>query len=188
MAGRQINSQDAKEMQQQYREYRDALYRPYPQVVRFESRKRRWLGGLLLLCLAVRGAGLFRVYMMYGGIGGYDLLRSITDMGTDLIFLLACMAPKWKLAWVLYLLSLYRLTDLVRAGMLKPGALAGVFTNGLSQDPLAAAVVAGMLAYVVLVLAAAMWLTLVPKNRALAEQSERLNLELKAFVDRHMVK
>lgn len=184
----QTDMEKTKAMQEQFRTYRDTLYRPFPRVARFEGIKRKWLGGLMLLCVVYHAVGLCRVSAMYGGISGYDMLRQITDIGMDLIFLLAVMGPKWKLAWVLYLLGAYRLTDLVRAGMLKPGALAGVFTDGLGQDPLAAVVVAGMLLYVVLVLAAALWLTLVPGNRELAEQSEKLNLELKAFMEQHTVK
>ena len=55
------------------------------------------------------------------------------------------------------------------------------YIDGFRQYPLAITLDFLSWIYMLLVLAAAIWLTLIPKNRELAKQSETLQMQLKNF-------
>ena len=107
---RKINTMNnPQEIQEQYRQYRSSLYDEYPQAARFEQSKRRFAQILMLLCLAVHLSFLYQTGTTSGGVTGYDILRTVSAMGTEIIFLLAAMGPRRRMAPLLYLLALYRL-------------------------------------------------------------------------------
>ena len=179
---------NAKELQAQYRQYRDSLYQEYPQAARFERSKRKLTQILLLLCLAVHLSGFCQTAAAAGAVTGYDALKSFTAMGTDMILLLAATGPRRRLAPALYLLSLYRLVYPGSANRFLPEMIAALSGTDWGQKPLTIAVTVCSLLYGLLVLAAAIWLTLVPKNRKPAEQVEQIFLKLQQFTADHPVK
>ena len=179
---------NAKEIQEQYRQYRDALYNEYPQAMRFEQSKKRLAQILMLLCLAVHLSDLYRTGTAAGAVTGYQILKTLCSMGAEMIFLLAAMGPRRQLAPMLYLLGLYRLVFLGSTDFFLTEALTTLSQTGFQQEPLAAAITLCAILYGLLVLAAALWLTLVPKNKILAEQSEQLYLKLQKFAADHPIK
>lgn len=179
---------NAQEIQEQYRQYRNTLYDEYPQAVRFERSKRRIAQILMLLCLALHLSFLYQTGSAYGGITGYEILRTAAAAGTEIIFLLAAMGPRRRLAPMLYLLALYRLVYPAGENQFPPKLITAFFGTGLEQEPLMIVLAACSLLYGLLILAAAMWLTLVPKNKKAAEASEQLFLKLQQFMKEHPVK
>lgn len=179
---------NAKEIQEQYRQYRNTLYNEYPQAARFERSKRKFAQILMLLCLAAHLSCLYQTVMASGAVTGYDLLKTLTAMGTDMIFLLAAMGPRRRLAPMLYILALYRLFYPGSANHFLPEMITALSGTGFGQAPLAAAAAACSLLYGLLILAAALWLTLVPKNKKPAEELEQLHLKLQQFMAEHPVK
>lgn len=179
---------NAKEIQEQYRKYRDALYNECPQAARFERSKKRFAQILMLLCLAVHLFDLYRTGTAAGTVTGYEILRTISAMGAELIFLLAAMGPRRQLTPMLYLLGLYRLVFLGGADFFLTEALTTLSQTGFGQEPLAAAITLCAILYGLLILATTLWLTLVPKNKVLAEQLEQLHLKLQKFAADHPIK
>ncbi len=176
-----------QEIQEQYRQYRSSLYDEYPQAARFEQSKRRFAQILMLLCLAVHLSFLYQTGTTSGGVTGYDILRTVSAMGTEIIFLLAAMGPRRRMAPLLYLLALYRLAYPAGANQFLPEMITALSGTDFGQEPLAAAITVCSLLYGLLILAAAMWLTLPPKNKKLAEELEQLNLKLQQFIKEHPV-
>lgn len=179
---------NAKEIQEQYRQYRNDLYRQYPQAAAFENTKRKFAQVLMLLCAVIHLAGLYRTGTAPGASMGYETLKALAAMGTEFIFLLAAMGPRRRLAPMLYLLSLYRLAFLGGTDLLLPDAIAFLSKAGFQQEPLSAAIILCAVLYGLLILAVALWLTLLPKNKELGEQSEQIYLKLQQFAAEHPVK
>lgn len=92
------------------------------------------------------------------------------------------------MAPLLYLLALYRLAYPAGTDQFLPEMIAALSGTDFGQEPLAAAITVCSLLYGLLILAAAMWLTLPPKNKKLAEELEQLNLKLQQFIKEHPVK
>lgn len=179
---------NAKEIQEQYRQYRDTLYHEYPQAARFEQSKRRFAQILMLLCFALHLSFFYQTGSASGGVTGYEILRTVTAAGTEIIFLLAAMGPRRRLAPLLYLLALYRLAYPAGGDRILPETIAALSETGFGQKPLSTAIAVCSLLYGLLILATAMWLTLVPKNKTAAEESEQLFLKLQQFMKEHPVK
>ncbi|GFI68928.1 hypothetical protein IMSAG249_00749 [Lachnospiraceae bacterium] len=173
-------------VKEQFRVYRKKIYEDYPQVDKFETVKRRWIGGMLLggLLLTAGKALVLRESM---GVPVMALLFSVlTAFGVYGIFLLCAMGPKWKLSGFLYLLAVkdimtYAHTLFVQGGIDSWERFCWVYIDGFQEYPLAVSLDFLSWLYTLLILATAVWLTLVPKNRELAGQSEILQLQLKKF-------
>lgn len=177
-----------KSMQDLYKEYRQSLYRDYPEVDRFEKRKRRWFWFLFLYCLLL---GILRaVFLRQMGASLVALVvGTVMGTGMHLIFLAGAMGWRWKVACILYLWFLVNMVNLIstmaRQGITSWEAFRWAYVDGFSQYPLAISCDVLSWGFILLLLPTAMWLTLVPANRRMAEESERLNEQLKQFMLSH---
>ncbi len=184
-----LEKQAAVEQQKKLLARRAELYRDHPEAERFMQRRSRQLKFLLLYCFAVT---LGRAVLLgTSGEAGPVLLIAAVVMGFGMnaIFLAAGMGFKWKLAFLLYgwaLYSLWRLfSPVIQPGM---GILRGlvwayiVLVTSFAAAPAAAVLDLLTVVFYFLVLAAAMWLTLPPKNRRLAEEAEALEEQWKAYI------
>ena len=95
------------------------------------------------------------------------------------------MAPKWQLACALYLLAAQQIMNFVNMlseiGIRSLGDFVWSVSNGFRQNPFLISLDVISWIYVLLLLLTAVWLTLIPRNRALAKQSEELVAQLKNF-------
>lgn len=77
------------------------------------------------------------------------------------------------------------ISTLVKQGITSWEAFHWAYVDGFSQYPLAISCDVLSWGFILLLLPTAMWLTLVPANRRMAEESERLNEQLKQFMMSH---
>lgn len=184
---------NAKELRASYREYRNSVYADYPQVKKFEDRKLKILKFLLLFALVLNLAKVW-AYSTYSGTGSgisllFLLVGTLMGMGPMIIFLLAAMTPKWKIAFVLYfppfqfLVQIFK--TLSRRGMGEIGKFFHAYVNGFSQHPFIISLDILSWLLILMILGTAIWLTLIPKSRELAVQSEELNEKVKNYVLSH---
>lgn len=183
-----MSPEEIKELQRTYQARRAELYRDHPEAERFMQRKTRRLKFLLLYCFVVT---LGRAVLMgMSGETGPVLLTAAVVMGFGMnaIFLAAGMGFQWKLAFLLYgwaLYGLWRLFGLAIHPEMGLRALVWVFivlVTSFDAAPMVAFLYLLTAVFYFLVLAAAMWLTLPPKNRRLAEECEALEEQWKAYI------
>ena len=163
------NTNDIKERYNELKEevqaYKQSLYKNYPQVSKFESRKQTCIKILLLLLFIYL---ILRIYTLQTVMDSNIFYSAIsTFIKVDWIFLLAAMHPRWQLSLFLYIMALYNGWEF--------------FSIGFQQSPSAAASDILMLIYIIATFITAAWLTLPSQNRKYAEQSEALNLKIKEF-------
>ncbi len=179
----------AKERRDQYLAYRKSIYQDFPQVEKFENRKRKWLGFLIVYSLSVFIAKAVMLRILTHASVFALILGVFMGFGMNLIFLAAAMGPKWKIALALYFWFLYQsvnfVSGLARNGINSWGGFLQVCAAGFQVQPLV--MVFDILGWVLalLELLTAMWLTLIPRNRELADQSDKLNEQFKEFMSSH---
>lgn len=181
------NTKDVKERYNELKEevqaYKQSLYKDYPQVAKFENRKRTCIKFLLLLLFM---HVILRVYTLQS-VTEYNifLLFVTTMIKVDWIFLLAAMSPKWQLSLLLYLMALNNgwefISSLTNAGISSFETFIEIYRLSFQQFPLVAASDIIIAVYIIAAFIVAGWLTLLPKNREYAEQSEVLNSKIKDF-------
>lgn len=173
-------------IKEQFNAYRKSIYADYPQADRFERVKRRWIGFMLLSGLLLMAAKAWFLRESTGASMIALMFSVLTAFGLYGIFLLCAMGPKWKLSCFLYLLAAkdmvsYANTLFVQGGIDSWEKFSWVYIDGFLEYPGAVSLDFLSWIYTLLILATAIWLTLVPKNRELAEQSEALQIQLKKF-------
>ncbi|MDE7334246.1 MAG: hypothetical protein K2O16_18865 [Lachnospiraceae bacterium] len=173
-------------IKEQFNAYRKNIYADYPQVDKFETAKRRWIGFMLLAGLLLMAAKAWVLRESTGASMIAVMFSVLMAFGMYAIFLLCAMGPKWKLSGCLYLLAAkdivsYVNTLFVQGGIDSWEKFSWVYIEGFLEYPLAVSLDFLSWIYTLLILATAVWLTLVPKNRELAEQSEVLQIQLKKF-------
>lgn len=181
------NSKEIKEHYNELKEevtaYKQSLYKDYPQVEKFEKRKRTCIKFLLLLLFI---HVILRVYTLQS-VSDYNifLLFITTMIKVDWIFLLAAMSSRWQLSILLYLMALNNgwefLSSLAGAGVSSFEDFIEIYRLSFQQFPLVAASDIIIVIYIIATFIVAGWLTLFPQNREYAEQSEILNLKIKDF-------
>ena len=116
---------------------------------------------------------------------GLAILGLIIGVAPSLIILVAALAPKWQLACVLYLLAAQQIMNFVNMlseiGIQSLGDFVWSVSDGFRRNPFLISLDVISWIYVLLLLLTAVWLTLIPRNRALAKQSEELVAQLKNF-------
>lgn len=181
------NTNDIKERYNELKEevqaYKQSLYKDYPQVARFENRKRTYIKILLLLLFIYF---ILRIYTLQTVMDSNIFLLAISIfIKIDWIFLLAAMNPRWQLSLLLYVMALNNgwifFSSLSNAGISSYGNFIQIYTLGFRQSPFAAASDVLIIIYIIATFVIAAWLTLPPQNRKYAEQSEALNLKIKGF-------
>lgn len=181
-----------QEIQQQYKEYRKSLYKDYPDVERFEQKKRKWLLFLLLYSLMLSVTKALVLWQMSKPPIVVLVLGSVIGVGMNLIFLAASMGTKWKIAFILYFWFFYNAFNIVitfvRQGVNSLETFVWMYIDGFFQYPLAVSNDVLSWIFILLLLPTAMWLTLIPANRRMAEQSDTLNEQMKQFAASHPIK
>lgn len=180
-----MNQENAKEYQKQYQEFRKSLYKEYPDVERFEKKKMRMGMFLLCYCLVlyiVKAFVLnFSIYLIFKGL--------ITGFGVSMIFILAAMGSKWRIACGLYFLTFWQLITYAQifytAKLTSWERFRFAYIDGFSQYPLQISLDYLTWLMTLLILGFAMWLTLVPANRRMADQSDVISQQLKAYMAAH---
>ncbi len=182
--------ENSKELQRQYKEYREKVYGEYPEVERFWKNKKRVIGFLLIFCLVHNFA--VSITATGGDTGMAVIFGTVIRIAPDLIFLLAAMGRGWKIDLCLYLLGLYRLIDCLQAiwevGEMYSGGVLWIFGSIFENSVWMGIIAVCQFLYPVLILLAAVWLTLIPKNRELGAELERANEKLKEFMMNHSQK
>lgn len=181
----QLEKREAEARRQEFRARRAELYRDHPEAERFMKAKSRWLKFLLLFCFGLTLGKAVLLRTMNGSGLGVLLFSVLMGFGMNAIFLAAGMGFRWKLAFILYgwaLYSLYRsLGPLIReAG--SPARLAEAYRMLWDAAPAAVVLDLLTLAFIILVLLTAAWLTLPPGNRRLAEEAEGLEGQWRAYI------
>lgn len=173
-------------VKEQFTAYRKTVYESHPQVSRFETIKKRTILFLLLASFLL----LFSKACFAGKTMGISIMAFIpafiTAFGINAVFLLCAMGPKWKMAFFLYLLVLKDILSsanvlFVQLGIDSFEKFLRAYIDGFQEQPVAISLDFLSWIYTLLVLAAAIWLTLIPKSRELAKQSENLQMQLKNF-------
>lgn len=169
-----------RKQREEYRAYRKEVYGEYPEVERFEAMKARMgkcllLYGLILLLVRVFGLGVpFARGFFYNGFG------------IEAIFLLAAMGTKWRMACALYLLAGLHLTSYIGTftgvGVTSWEAVSRAYPYGSAQHSLAVGANIFSWIYMALILAFAVWLTVVPSHRRYADKADELNQEINAYM------
>ena len=159
---------------------RAELFGAYPEVDRFMRQKSRALRFLLLYVLILNIAKA----LVIGASPVVLVIGVLMGTGIQAIFLAAGMGTKWRIALILYFLALYQLgslaATLVNAGVTSWEAFCWAYIDGFSQYPAAILIDLFSVLYALLVLGAAIWLTVPAKSRRLAEQSDTLMQQWKA--------
>ena len=181
------NTNDIKEQYNELKEevqaYKQSLYKDYPQVAKFENRKRTCIKILLLLLFIYF---ILRIYTLQTVMDSNIFLLAIsTFIKVDWIFLLAAMSPRWQLSLLLYVMALNNgwefFSSLSNVGISSFRDFIQIYILGFQQSPFAAASDIMMIIYIIAAFVVAAWLTIPPQNRKYAEQSEALNLKIKEF-------
>ena len=163
--------------------YKQSLYKDYPQVAKFESRKRTCIKILLLLLFIYF---ILRIYTLQTVMDSNIFLLAIsTFIKVDWIFLFAAMSPRWQLSFLLFIMALNNgwevFSSFSNVGISSLGDFIQVYFAALQQSPFAAASDILMIIYIIATFIIAAWLTLPPQNRKYAEQSEALNLKIRDY-------
>lgn len=182
-----INAQlgEVASIKEQFKAYKEKIYMDYPEVLKFETRKERWLLFLFLagLLLYLAKASLLR----QTNVTSIPVLAVsiIMSFGIVAIFLLAAMSPKWRISGGLYFLALKDIVTYINtfhtAGIDSFEKFSWVYIDGFREYPFAVSLDFLSWIYTLLILLTAICLTLIPRNRELAEQSEPLHAQCKNF-------
>lgn len=172
-------------VREQYKGYRNKIYEGYPQVERFEKIKKRWIGFLILMRLFLMVVvGCVQGQQMQGPVVLW-IVGLIIGVSPSLVILVAALSPKWQIACALYLLAVQQIINFVNMlseiGIQSMGDFIWSVSEGFKQNPFLMSLDVISWIYVLLILLTAMWLTLIPRSRELAKQSEELIAQLKNF-------
>lgn len=164
--------------------YKKSIYNDYPQVKKFEKIKSILIKYLLVLFLVI---SILHINNLYKVTGGNILLIAMAALiKIDWIFLLAALAPRWKFSLLLYILFFDKvfefLSSLSSANISSFSDYFQIYITALQQYPLAAITDFLIIIYLLSIAFIAIWLTLFPKNRELARQSEELIGKVKTFI------
>lgn len=139
----------------------------------------------MIFALSINIAKAFWISEVTGKALYLVIISVLIASAPKLIFLLASGHPKWKPAISLFFLGLYEVVmyckSIIDSGVGSLEMVIKAYVEGFSEYPLATSVDILSWVFTLLVLATAIWLTLVPKNRELSEQSEKLILQLKEY-------
>ncbi len=177
--------QELQARRQELQARRAELYRDHPEAERFMKAKSGWLKFLLLFCFGLTLGKAVLLRTVNGSGLGVLLFSVLVGFGMNAIFLAAGMGFRRKLAFVLYGWALYSLYRSLGPLMREAGSLARLAeAYRMLWDASPAAVVLDLLslAFIVLVLLTAAWLTLPPGNRRLAEEAEGLEGQWRAYI------
>lgn len=173
-------------VKEQFDAHKKTVYANYPETEQFEAIKKKVVIFLIISSFLI----IFAKTCFTGINTGASLIALvrpfITAFGINMIFLLCAMGPKWKMAFWLYFIVLkdiianaYVLSN--QLGIRSLDQFLRTYMNGFKEYPVAVSLDLLSWFYTLLVLAAAIWLTLIPKSRELAKQSEILQEQLKNF-------
>lgn len=182
MADRKIGRAECEYQKQRYEMYREEIYQDHPQVRKFETSKKRWIGFLFLYGFVLT---VVKIYVLreISGVPISVLVALVTSLTPILIFLLCALGP-WKFALPLYILSaLYFIPwiyPFVYGTITSLSAFVLATISGFSEYPIQTCVDVCSLLYGILILITAIRLTVLRKNRDLSDQSVKLNSQLKA--------
>lgn len=164
---------------EEYRLKRRQVFSQYPELDRFVTIKRN----------------LFIVLTIYSVVIRFINLVVVSGQNQNplyfLIFVVGCIiqigilgvvtGSNWRLAIVVYLWAFYNIA-VVANGLYQNGISFTAYLSSIVESfqsmPMEVVAACLSLVYMLLVLLLAIWLTLVPKNRRLAEQQTRLALAI----------
>lgn len=182
-----INAQlgEVASIKEQFKAYKEKIYMDHPEVLKFEMRKERWLLFLFLAGLLLYLAKAFLLRQTNGTSIPVLAVSIIMSFGITAIFLFAAMSPKWRISGCLYFLALKDIVTYINtfhtAGIDSFEKFSWVYIDGFREYPFAVSLDFLSWTYTLLILFTAICLTLIPRNRELAEQSEPLHAQCKNF-------
>ena len=169
--------------EERYRQYKKQTYADYPEVERFERRKRRWFRFLLLFSITVSVVRLVYCSRITVAGTGAIVFAGVTGYAPELTILLGTMYPRWRFAFGLALLGGYQVTKII-GGILELvdswEAFFRFYVEGFWKYPAAICIDAVSLIKALFILGTSVWLV-TEKNRELSDQSEILWNKLKVF-------
>lgn len=177
-------------MRTQYKEYEETIYAGHPEVKQFVKLKKRWLGFLILLGLALSILNNVLTTLMAGRAGMavvYTIAAAVAGFGVTLIFLLASMSPNWRFAFFLFLAGAGRFMSLYENvaryyGIHSPGEIIEVYAAAFAQLPFLTILEILSWVYGLLLILTAIALAVPDRSRELAVQSEELEGKIKNYV------
>lgn len=175
---------DAKELRERYFAMREQIYGEYPEADRFDKLKRNLLKIFLLSNLFLAVGHTISAARLTGKISVAALiLIFVMRFVMQMIFLAAGMHDNWKMAFILYVWCFYQagmtVNTLYQAGIVSWKAFSWAYIDGFSEYPFEISLDIFMWIFVIFVFGVAVFLTLVPKNRRLAEQCAELNAKMR---------
>lgn len=164
----------------QYRAYKEEIYKNYPEVERFEKKKKIWAGCLTFLYFLAIVLPFFAVLVTPFSIGVGIMLCIV---GCVIVFgvYMTAMGPNRKYAYILYVIALGQIISFWR---MMGGSLFMIlaFLKHSLEDfwntPLQTGALCLPLINGVITLLTAVWLTAFKRNRELAQQSDALNTQI----------
>ena len=182
-----LTKEQQKSVKEQRKAFRDKIYRDYPQADRFERVKRSWKIVLVLLYLLI---SVSRLYILINGNTSMSitaiLLGVIIGVFIEVFLLFMAMGYKWKWACILYVIAFYQINSYVQDFTSVGVNSWGQFVQGIAQNfryyPLEMGTDILSMIYTLLLLLTAMCLTLIPRNRRLAEQTDILYEQVMKFI------
>lgn len=168
----------SKQVQQQAKAYRKALYAESPGVERFAKARRLLLGALALMLLAHICLDL--LLLAQGVLAPSELPQELFKCFLHLVLLWLAALGNWKSSLGLYLIAAPSILSLWQTCQLvTPAAL-------LASSPWLFGLFSIDAVYTILLLAAALWLTLAPKSRRLSYEARAIALEYTRFINDHL--
>lgn len=166
-------------LKQEAAEYRSALYRENPEAERFMKTKRVLLYGLMTLLLLHELACLA---LMFQDLISFSYLPSnLVKDGVHFLLLGAALAGGWKASLLLYLTAAPSVVTLAASWEVVRSA-----GDLFAVSPWLAALLCTEVVYTILLAAAVLWLTMLPKSRRLAEEARQIYLKYLRFVNDHL--
>ena len=172
----------------QYQTYRKEVYKNYPRLEMFEQNKKIWAFFLTLV--------YFFTYVL-NILATIEVNReSATMLGIVVSFLvliggstivlsvfLVAMGPKWKLAFLLYVIGIgqiiFRIYTFIGSGIDSWDKLWLGYSEGFRIHPVIFGADILAMVFNVFILLTAVWLTALKRNRKLAELSDALDRKTK---------
>lgn len=167
-----------KQVHQQAKEYRETLFGENPGVKRFAQARRRMLGLLALLLLAHICLDL--ILLMQGTLAPSEIPQELFKCFLHLVLLWLAALGNWKSSLGLYLIAVPSIFSLWQTyQVVTPEAL-------LASSPWLFGLFTIDSVYTILLMAAALWLTVLPKSRRLTDAARSITLEYTRFISEHM--
>ncbi|MEY8339491.1 hypothetical protein AALB16_15990 [Lachnospiraceae bacterium 62-35] len=178
-----------EEMKNRFKAYRQSLYDQYPEVDRFVKRKSRFLSLLLIICLIQNFTTVLGLKITMEASIGVFIMAALVRIGTQLIFILAAMTPRWQISLGLYIMAVDRIANYIRQLLphLENYSIQDIFNANqaiIARWPWMGFAIILEPVLPVLTLFTAMWLTIPAKNRRYAEKSEEINKKFMEFISK----